>query len=254
VSSRRHEEGADTPLLACSTASRNAASMSPASRSGDDNARLSTRRHSRQRLRPFCPLSGSPGEIRAGGWPRVPACRGEKTCKQALFYLLRDQRGTRRKPAVDCANQATKMPLCRMFSTGATGLEPATSGVTGRSWRFRAQRRWLGIVPGAGLSDVVLRGLAGFGGSFRRPRAGYLRGEALPRLTTSMICAVANGFGMPGRSYPSASATQTRLPIPPAGFVSPGKELGDAAVERQETSDREHRRVRHAFPRRAGTP
>jgi hypothetical protein len=24
------------------------------------------------------------------------------------------------------------MPICRMFSTGATGLEPATSGVTGR--------------------------------------------------------------------------------------------------------------------------
>jgi hypothetical protein len=32
------------------------------------------------------------------------------------------------------------MPICRMFSTGATGLEPATSGVTGRSWRFRAER------------------------------------------------------------------------------------------------------------------
>ena len=26
------------------------------------------------------------------------------------------------------------------FFTGATGLEPATSGVTGRSWRFRAER------------------------------------------------------------------------------------------------------------------
>jgi hypothetical protein len=32
-----------------------------------------------------------------------------------------------------------EMPICRSF-TGATGLEPATSGVTGRSWRFRAER------------------------------------------------------------------------------------------------------------------
>src|SRR5207245_7073733 len=30
------------------------------------------------------------------------------------------------------------------------------------------------------------------------------------------------------------------------GFVWPGKELGHAGVERQETSDREHRPVRHA--------
>ena len=29
--------------------------------------------------------------------------------------------------------------------TGATGLEPATSGVTGRSWRFRAERGNAGI-------------------------------------------------------------------------------------------------------------
>jgi hypothetical protein len=29
-------------------------------------------------------------------------------------------------------NRQQKMPICRVFSTGATGLEPATSGVTGR--------------------------------------------------------------------------------------------------------------------------
>jgi len=34
-----------------------------------------------------------------------------------------------------------KMPICRMFSTGATGLEPATSGVTGRVGHNDAQRR-----------------------------------------------------------------------------------------------------------------
>jgi len=31
--------------------------------------------------------------------------------------------------------------------TGATGLEPATSGVTGRSWRLGAERRLAGITP-----------------------------------------------------------------------------------------------------------
>jgi hypothetical protein len=36
------------------------------------------------------------------------------------------------------------MLICRDF-TGATGLEPATSGVTGRSWRFRAERGYAGI-------------------------------------------------------------------------------------------------------------
>jgi hypothetical protein len=34
-----------------------------------------------------------------------------------------------------------KMSMCRMFSTGATGLEPATFGVTGRVGRHDARRR-----------------------------------------------------------------------------------------------------------------
>ena len=38
-----------------------------------------------------------------------------------------------------------KMLICRMFSTEATGLEPATSGVTGRAWRFRAERPYAGM-------------------------------------------------------------------------------------------------------------
>jgi hypothetical protein len=34
-----------------------------------------------------------------------------------------------------------KMPICRMFSTGATGLEPATSGVTGLFHEYDDWRR-----------------------------------------------------------------------------------------------------------------
>jgi hypothetical protein len=49
----------------------------------------------------------------------------------------------KKKPAVDMSKTYT---ICRTF-TGATGLEPATSGVTGRSWRFRAERESAGI-PG----------------------------------------------------------------------------------------------------------
>jgi hypothetical protein len=37
-----------------------------------------------------------------------------------------------KKPAVDCVRRGQqKIAICRYF-TGATGLEPATSGVTGR--------------------------------------------------------------------------------------------------------------------------
>ncbi len=43
------------------------------------------------------------------------------------------------RPAVFVPTRATKDVICRYF-TGATGLEPATSGVTGRSWHFRVER------------------------------------------------------------------------------------------------------------------
>src|SRR5437867_3353498 len=84
-----------------------------------------------------------------------------------------------------------------------------------------------------------------------------LRDEALPRLTTSMICAVANGFGLPGRSYPSASATQTRLSIPPAKKAScgPAKNWGTqvSSVRRPPIVSTAQFGTR-LFPRRAGTP
>jgi hypothetical protein len=38
-----------------------------------------------------------------------------------------------------CTDNGTRL-LVSVFRTGATGLETTTSGVTGRSWRFRAER------------------------------------------------------------------------------------------------------------------
>jgi hypothetical protein len=66
-----------------------------------------------------------------------------------------------------------------MFSTGATGLEPATSGVTGRSWCFRAERDWAGI---SGMSRTfrrlscgVTRRLAGDSANLPRDMCGMER-------------------------------------------------------------------------------
>jgi hypothetical protein len=55
--------------------------------------------------------------------------------------LVRDLCGMREKPAVE---RRQKIAICSYFY-GATGLEPATSGVTGRSWRFRLERGLAGI-------------------------------------------------------------------------------------------------------------
>jgi hypothetical protein len=59
------------------------------------------------------------------------------------FRLLpvRDLRGMERSRRSLCQ---IHMLICSAF-TGATGLEPATSGVTGRSWRLRAERGSAGI-------------------------------------------------------------------------------------------------------------
>ena len=46
--------------------------------------------------------------------------------------------GSRRSSA---PRPTQKIPICRMFSTGATGLEPATSGVTGLFYRYHDWRR-----------------------------------------------------------------------------------------------------------------
>jgi hypothetical protein len=74
---------------------------------------------------------------------------GHRTCRFAALYVTGPRpgfacgmsgvtgwkAGGRLRPA-----RQQKLPICGMFSAGATGLEPATSGVTGRSWRLRAER------------------------------------------------------------------------------------------------------------------
>jgi hypothetical protein len=77
----------------------------------------------------------TPGDV-AGRLPR-----GDYRLQAALsgYFPARDERGMKGRRRSFTPSTATKMPVCRDF-TGATGLEPATSGVTGRSWRLRAER------------------------------------------------------------------------------------------------------------------
>ena len=100
----------------------------------------------------------------------------------AAALPLRNQRElTGEKPAVACAWVDNKR--CRFAGTftGATGLEPATSGVTGRSWRLRAKARIGGdLRREQSLTTLALRGFAGMGGRFRRPPAGNVRDASLP--------------------------------------------------------------------------
>jgi hypothetical protein len=102
----------------------------------------------------------------------------ENACKQAIFHVTRNHGGDRRKTGGRSRpSWQQNMLIYRMFSAGATGLEPATSGVTGRSWRLRAERGYAGI-PGerrpfrprrgdsrarAGASGVLLRDERGIG-------------------------------------------------------------------------------------------
>ena len=53
--------------------------------------------------------------------------------------------------------------------TGATGLEPANSGVTGRSWRLRPGRGLAGI---SGKSRTFRLSVAGIRGDWRELPAG----------------------------------------------------------------------------------
>jgi hypothetical protein len=66
-------------------------------------------------------------------------CWRRKCLQTGTFPVLRDQCGNYVETGGRLGqSRQRKMPICRLFSTGATGLEPATSGVTRPS---RAQRR-----------------------------------------------------------------------------------------------------------------
>jgi hypothetical protein len=65
--------------------------------------------------------------------PRVQSAEVRKYLQTTTFCLVRDDDGYAPKAGGRLRRRwQQKMPLCRMFVTGATGLEPATSGVTGR--------------------------------------------------------------------------------------------------------------------------
>src|SRR6266545_5046060 len=54
------------------------------------------------------------------------------TCRATSDIRMRDQRVTGWKAGgLSRLNRQQNTAICRVFSTGATGLEPATSGVTG---------------------------------------------------------------------------------------------------------------------------
>ena len=60
---------------------------------------------------------------------------GAGPCRTGCGPTAADDDGGRLRPMWQ-----QKMPFCGMLSARATGLEPATSGVTGRSWCFRRER------------------------------------------------------------------------------------------------------------------
>jgi Phage integrase family len=68
------------------------------------------------------------------GWTRAAAAALDRHLKAVALLLARDQRGMRNL----CGSRPRTKSL--QIETGATGLEPATSGVTGGSWGLRAER------------------------------------------------------------------------------------------------------------------
>ena len=67
--------------------------------------------------------------------PRVQSAEERKYLQTGTFRLVRDEGANAQKAGGRLRPRwQQKMPICRVFSTGATGLEPATPGVTGRSW------------------------------------------------------------------------------------------------------------------------
>ena len=94
-------------------------------------------------------LGGDPETHDLFAFVRPAASRPQEGAILQASYFSR--LGHRIGPRADraCLPRQHNRPICRHFNeTGATGLEPATSGVTGRSWYFRAE-------PGVTSHSVV---------------------------------------------------------------------------------------------------
>jgi hypothetical protein len=130
---------------------------------------------------------GRRGDVYLDRWALEPAQRGLLHPAVARCRTGAPPWGVRPPPAVHFSlPRGYQASMQALRETGATGLEPATSGVTGRSWRLRPERGWAGISGHEqDFSRVGLRGLPGACGRFRRRPAGYVRDGVLSYVKTS---------------------------------------------------------------------
>jgi hypothetical protein len=158
--------------------------------------------------REFC-LAGISGD----GRPQLPAgTRGRPVSGRV-------QRDSQRS----APRWATKQPLCRRFSTGATGLEPATSGVTGRrrarSTTFDRPPARAGNHPGLSDPSSALPPATGYKtGTSARARAGT-RGPRRSRETARS----------PGETCPGVPA-RARASLTCLSLVMKGSPVRDPGV------------------------
>jgi hypothetical protein len=117
-------------------------------------------------VRPVVLHGGICGSTRV--WPAIP---------------VRDECGMTRNPRSVASMMTEKIEICREF-TGATGLEPATSGATGRIRPRGLTRANRGFGVRAGLFLRRRSGIAGTSRGFRRPPAGCARDRPRPRAGT----------------------------------------------------------------------
>ena len=107
--------------------------------------------------------------------------------------------------------------LQALRETGATGLKPATSGVTGRSWRFRAERGSAGIPPKSGTSDPAVAGIGGEGRELAATSCGMSAGCGF--VSTDNRPAVFSQCGLPpatlNASFPARRRQSDRPARPP---------------------------------------
>ncbi len=70
------------------------------------------------------------------------------------------------------SEDSVRAKLDAYAAKGSSRSGDDATGMTGRSWRLRAERGWAGFTGEQGFPTLALRGLTGAGGSFRRARAG----------------------------------------------------------------------------------
>jgi hypothetical protein len=153
---------------------------------GADDARAL--RRCRARLRPFGRSLGEADDDRHGRRaPRQSTRRAARRGRPSRTTSGRCRAACANAPLAERADREAPRPLEALVATftGATGLEPATSGVTGRSWRFRFERGQAGKLRPASSARRC-----GRGGRFRREFApGWVAKTAVLELLRECFCA-----------------------------------------------------------------